>query len=488
MKINHNLNAIVANNKLHQNEDALSASMERLASGLQINHAKDDPSGLAISNRMTTQIDGISQASQNAQDATSLLETADGALNEITSIIQRMSELAIQAANDTNTPTDLQAIQKEIAELKKEIDRMSQDTEFNTKGLLDGNLDGRLYSSKTKTDEYNVYQSDMTRMYVSDYVAAGTYAITVTPGTQASVSTGAATLVTGDSATEITADQAGTVVINGCAVEITEGMTYAEALQAIQETATYAEADMTMDTDTGVITFTSPNFGDDYEVTVSADNANLEALLGMSGSLTSTGTDATVTILNGEQTLTDGTTVTSAFDLDSATYSANGNDITIRQVNGFEISFRLNENLDADTTIAMEVTTMGQLTVQVGANENQTMMVRIPEISCESLYVDDIDVSTVKGADRAIAKLAAALEKVSSVRSKIGAYENRLDKAYASLEVSEENLTNALSRIQDADMAEEMTEYTQYNVLVQASTSVLSQANDLPESVLQLLQ
>ena len=136
----------------------------------------------------------------------------------------------------------------------------------------------------------------------------------------------------------------------------------------------------------------------------------------------------------------------------------------------------------------MDVTNIGMMTMQIGANENQTVDVRIPEVSSRSLYLDKLDVCKTGGADRAIAALDDAIAKVSEVRSRIGAYQNRMDYTVTSLDATEENMTQALSRIEDVDMAEEMTEYTKYNVLSQAATSVLAQANDIPQQVLQLLQ
>ena len=136
----------------------------------------------------------------------------------------------------------------------------------------------------------------------------------------------------------------------------------------------------------------------------------------------------------------------------------------------------------------MDVTNIAMMTMQIGANENQTVDVRIPEVSSRSLYLDKLDVCKTGGADRAIAALDDAIAKVSEVRSRIGAYQNRMDYTVTSLDATEENMTQALSRIEDVDMAAEMTEYTKYNVLSQAATSVLAQANDIPQQVLQLLQ
>ena len=178
---------------------------------------------------------------------------------------------------------------------------------------------------------------------------------------------------------------------------------------------------------------------------------------------------------------------TSAF-ASTVTVSSVGNHVTLHQPGGFEIDYLVSSGLTAATDVDLEITTMGSLQVQIGANENQTTNIRIPKLDVENLYLDDLDVTTVGGGDRAIASLDWALQKVSDVRSKLGAYENRMEHAIASLDQSGENLTTAFSRISDVDMAEEMTTYTSGNVLVQAATSVLAQANDLPQSVLQLLQ
>lgn len=487
MRINHNLSAVVANNKLHQNEDVVSNSMERLSSGIRINHSKDDPAGMAISDRMTTQIDGLNQASQNASDASSLIQTADGALGEITEIIQRMRELSVQAANDTNATSDREAIQKEIAELKKEIDRMSRDTEFNTKGLLDGTLDNRVYPSKSITQTVSdgnggtmtLYKADIERISISDYVPAGKYEMEIDPATQTSRAAGSAFTINPTSTALIGAAAAGSISINGYMVDISETDTQASAYQKFEEAAEKGNAyfDPTVGANGSLV---SKYYGSQALVDVKISNPTLAAMFGnIDGGVVAQGKDAQVT-----------PDVNSAFN-GTATYSADGNHITIRQPGGFELDFMVSDEYVHTATsapVTLEVTTMGALQVQIGANEDQTASLRIPKLDTENLYIDDLDVTTVGGADRAIGRLDWALQKVSDVRAKVGAYENRLDHAIASLDQSEENLTSAFSRINDVDMAEEMTKYTQYNVLVQASTSVLAQANDQPEMVLQLLQ
>ncbi|MCR5666087.1 MAG: flagellin [Eubacterium sp.] len=359
MQINHNMSAVTANNHLKRTEDAVTASIERLSSGLRINHASDDSAGMAISNKMHAQIKALDQASRNASDGTSVIETADGALNEVTSMIQRMRELAVQAANDTNTTTDLEAIQVEIKALKDEIDRVSTDTEFNTMALLDGTLERRTYPSDS---------SVVSNISTADDVLVGDYAI----------------------------------IVNSVDTDGTQ--------------------------------------------------------------------DASITLGDGFS--------------DTAEWTAQGNYITITDEDGFEMTM----TVKATGTATLEVTSLGQMTLQVGANEGQEIDLSIPRIDTESLHIDGIDVTEEDGADTAIALLDVALEKVSSTRSKLGAYENRLDYSVSSLDAFEENMESAVSRIEDVDMAEEMSEYTKQNVLSQAATSVLSQANEIPQQVLQLLQ
>lgn len=169
MKINYNVSASIANKHLLGIEENLSTSMERLSSGLKINHAKDNPAGMAISNKMRAQIKGLDQASSNASDGISVIQISDGALSEVTSILQRMRELSVQAASDaTMSQQDKQAIQDEISSLTDEVDRISKDTEYNTKSLLDGSLDTRIYTEHAS------------RVQGSEQLEAGTYGITIT--------------------------------------------------------------------------------------------------------------------------------------------------------------------------------------------------------------------------------------------------------------------------------------------------------------------
>ena len=167
MKINANMSAVLTNNQLRRTENKLTAAMERLSSGLKLNSAEDSPAGMAISNKMKAQIDGLDRAENNAGDGVSVLQIADGALNEVHSMLQRMRELSVQAANGTNSLSDRESIQREMEQLSQEINRISADTEYNTKPLLDGSSDIRTYADH------------VTRVQVSDYVEPGDYSLVI---------------------------------------------------------------------------------------------------------------------------------------------------------------------------------------------------------------------------------------------------------------------------------------------------------------------
>ena len=240
MRINYNVSAAIANKRLLGIEGELSKSMERLSSGLKLNHAKDNPAGMAISNKMRAQINGLNRASENASDGISVIRIADGALNETTSILQRMRELSVQAANSgAMSDSDRQAIQDEIESLKAEIDRISTDTEYNTRPLLDGSLDTRVYSEHA------------TRVQVSDQVKEGNYSIEIDkPATQATVN---AQKNFNDVNAKI--GESGTVSVNGAKVEISAGDTMAQVYEKIRNAAEFGEVTVQRDATNGNLTF-----------------------------------------------------------------------------------------------------------------------------------------------------------------------------------------------------------------------------------------
>ncbi|MBR5338064.1 MAG: flagellin [Lachnospiraceae bacterium] len=786
MRINYNLSAMLTNTQLLRNERNQQSAAERLASGLKINHAKDDPAGMAISNKMDVQIEGIRQASRNSSDGISIIETADSSLNEVTTIIQRMRELAVQAASDTNCLEDREAIQEEIDSLSAEIDRVSTNTEFNKKVLLDGSLSRRTYTDNRKVSVTNA----------SEGVPADKYGVTITADARQAVFKGAldyhghrGTAISSEhdvrvkelsdafSDGKLRSEAAGKVTINGQIIEFEAGDTLqviyqklregaeivdvtciasVEGYEAIvdevlggamfpdfsgknEETAGYTPNPEGWNGENPLV-FISKDYGSDERIEISCDNALLAAGLGLAQrgfafggvyehrvsangtsttsaeikcyrstdiylvdmpnpplvldrnnkahekyfedpavagmeipalynggfidlaekdadgnlvnqkymtfydkidaipddpelkgkikitnhSLITSGTntnyrDVNIEVgdtaaqvfkkiqtacseLNMDVYLTDdvrkenysildedynysqalvfkdkdvGGSISIACDnarlsqmlglpvcewtatgkdcqaefadgdsekagtqrigfSDSASITTKGNKITVTDKNGFELELEAEKktcntfyadysasgrigrdrtmksgdesgnyefetvysNYDekiyieygGDIDVIADVTGYGMMTVHTGANENQIIDVDIPKVNCKTLGIDGLNVRSGWTADKALAKLDAALTKVSAVRSKLGAYQNRMESTVNSLNANDEDLTAAVSRIRDVDMAAETTEYTQHTILVQAATSVLAQANELPQQALQLIQ
>lgn len=505
MRINHNISAITANSQLNRTNSALDKSLERLSSGFRINKAADDAAGLAISRKMQTQIDGLMQASRNASDGISVIQTAEGAMNEIESMLQRMRELSVQAANDTNTSEDREQIQKEVDQLISEVTRIADTTEFNTKSLLNGSIDRKSYSNVEKVSLFSV----------SDNVQTKNYNIIVTQDPRQAV-------VRGDSmngfqdGVACSAEEAGTITMNGETISVKEGDSLSSVYTKLRDlgdivgvkvfpssgsitneegteaTAGYETAEMAVDSN---LVFASEQYGSDISVQINVDNEALATALGLSTQIpVAHGVDAQAT-LGGEFS-------------ETATVNGLGKKVTVSDIDGFEMIFEVTPGCsgteftdvtpeeDSESSISSgdevetEVTVLeaGPMALQIGANEGQILEVRIPDISAEKLGISEVNVKSHNGAEKAITVLDNAINIVSGIRAKLGAYENRLEHSINNLDTSNENMTEALSRIEDTNMATEMTEYTQKNVLAQAGTSMLAQANERPQMVLNLLQ
>lgn len=471
MKINRNMSAVIASNQLHRTENKLSVTMERLSTGLKLNSAEDSPAGMAISNKMKAQIDALDKASDNSTDAISVMEIADGALNEVTSIIQRMRELSVQAASGIYTYDDKSAIQSEIAQLRDEVDRVSSNTEFNTKSLLDGSSDTRVYTRKSVTAadgsvSQEMTYSDITRINISDEVDSKHYKVEVT-----AVAKQAQSSISGYPAGGITED--GTISINGVSVAIKAGTSEEDYLAQIHDLVEQAGANMEVNGNS--IDISSKKYGSasQLDISISDELANALGYTTQGDGYTDaqTGTDAKITAGDG---------------FTHPIVTSEGNRVYISDDNGFKMDFMVDASADL-AEYDIDVTDIGTMTIQIGANQYQEMDLRIPEVSAQSLYLDEIDVAVAGGADKALGTLDDALSQVNSVRSRIGAFQNRLEYANASLDETSENMTSAYSTLTDTDMATEMTEYAAQNILNQAGISVLSQANDLPQQVLSLL-
>lgn len=464
---------MLASSHLNRTQDNLTTSLERLSSGYRINKAADDAAGMAISQKMHAQIRGLQRASRNGADGVSFIQTAEGALAETDNLLQRCRELAVQASNTgTLTLEDKEAIQKEINALMEEVDRLASDTEFNTKSILDGSC-----CRQTSSNNVGVKVISMT-----DYVGLTTYGLKVDRETTRSTFTsGALGMAAADEFTE-----SGQIQINGEVIEIYAGETLEDAYAKIRDCCESMNIDVMPVGDDGreaaigdasALLFESKLYGSQYTIEITTDSPVMAAALGVDGGTYVPGQDAEVTIDTGSD---------SGFSKTATTFVEGGR-VTVSDRDGFCMIFDVSK-AEAGTDADVTVLDAGFVAIQIGANEGQTIDISIPPVTCKSLNIQNCNICTLAGAQDSITKFNSAIEEVAAIRAKLGAYENRLDSATTSLDTTSQNLTEACSRIEDVDMSAEMTEYTQLSVLAQAGTSMLAQANNRPQTILQLLQ
>lgn len=475
MRINHNSLALNASQHFAKINNNIAKSMERLSSGYKITSPADDAAGLAISTKMNAQIRGLDRAALNSNDGISVIQSAEGGLNEIQSVLGRMRELAVQAANDVLSEDDRDSIQEEINSLAAELDQIVDTTAFNDQKLLNGDMSRRSLSTSP----------DIKTTYLSEAVNTGIYELEVTADAEkASYSTGFTS-----GAGTVTKEQAGSVQINGFSVNITEGMTMQDVFEELQTHLSKIGIDVMASNDGGVtesefssgapVVFVSKEYGSNQKISIACSNPDLEQLLQVNDGDEVTGKDCEVTLGRTD----DGFSTT-------ASVSTEGNKITVVDRNGFEMTIMAEPTAVADGNgkTSIEVLSAGPMVIQTGANSGEQVSLDIPSVSAKSLGVDNLIMYTHEYASAAVSAIDAAVERVSSIRSKLGAYENRLDDTYDNLKVQSESVTEAYSRIMDTDMAEEMTNYTQQDVLAQAAIAMMQKSNERPESLLQLLQ
>ncbi|PXW93016.1 flagellin [Streptohalobacillus salinus] len=387
MIINSNIPALNTHRQMGINQNAMQNSMEKLSSGLRINKAGDDAAGLAISEKMRGQIRGLDQASRNASDGISLIQTAEGALNETHNILQRMRELSVQSSNDTNVGVDRAELQKEVDQLSQEISRISQTTEFNTQNLLGGDFEAKFHIGANEGQDIKLEISDMSAEALKVEGEAYTADLDTT-------------------------NLSGIEVMNRDGVDV--------QINVVSGASGTAETTATINA-SGVAEVT---LATNASGTVTATKEDLVA------ALESVSEDAGFSIIKN----------------DAYTDTVAGATAVVQDY--------------ADTAVTLDA----DESAKIGVN-----------------------VSTQEAASAAITSINDAIETVSAERSKLGGNQNRLEHTIANLDNSSENLSAAESRVRDVDMAKEMMEMTRANILSQASQSMLAQANQQPQSVLQLL-
>ena len=519
MRIQHNIAALNSYRNLTGNNNAVAKNLEKLSSGYRINRAGDDAAGLAISEKMRAQITGLETAQKNANDGISLVQTAEGALTEVHSMLNRMVELADQSANGTyDNETDRANLQKEVQSLKDEIDRISEGTNFNGINLLDGSLGSTSGAAVAVDVKYANLATTPT-------------ALSLNPATQT-------TSTFEIDSTTLTAN-------SKYSLEVTFSDPSGKGLQTknIEFTAAGATAG---DNDAVIKKALEDTFGSGYTVTADgADGFSIEAntagssdkhelfrvdikdntgtsVTGAIATAASTtkGGDAYYTLTNAVGSFTGGDASGNIFEINGQKFAytdaGSAKDLD-PDVNYIEVAtagtvaaadaakmatlisnktgIAATQNGTTNTSIDLKAgTTAGTsgtgLTLQIGdtAESFNQLTVSVGNMSSASLGISGIDISTQSGAKSAVELIKNAINSVSSTRGDLGAIQNRLEHTINNLSVTTENMTAAESRIRDVDMADEMMSYTKNNILVQASQAMLAQANQVPQGVLQLLQ
>ncbi|MCR5410241.1 MAG: hypothetical protein K6E90_04590 [Lachnospiraceae bacterium] len=392
MKINSNITAYLTNNAYAQSEMKLANSTAKLSSGFKLNKSGDDPANYAIAAKMRSMIKGLEKVKVNTTTGISVIQTAEAAMVETQSMVQRMNELAIKSSNGTLSSSDRTTLQDELNQLLKEIDRIAESTEFNGTKLLDGTMQNKGYTNKTA----------ISVMDYTEETVGGKYLV------------------------KLTKDADGNYSID----DVTGGTTD-PAAQALYDKGYKKASDL---------------FG-------TVDPTRLRII--------------SDTVPHDDGSFTD--------------Y------VTIKGLDGVDLRLKT-ENGVTDNKLELDLTGLGAMRLQVGTEEGEVINASFPTMTVEAMGLAGIDLSSEESSHKAIDLVNDALNYVNSARSRLGAYQNRLENTSAFIDTYNEDITTSLSRIQDTDMAEEMIEFTNKQILTQAGISMLSQANEAPQQALQLLQ
>jgi flagellin len=466
MSINTNINSLNAQRSSGKVQDSLATAMARLSSGLRINSAKDDAAGLAISERFTTQIRGLNQATRNANDAISLAQTAEGALASIGDNLQRMRELAVQSANATNSASDRAALQQEVSQLKAEVDRVAAQTQFNGINLLDGSFTAQQFQVGANAGQ-TIAISSITSARGSALGAS--YSASITGG----VTTAA--LLTND------------LVVNGANIQASvagsgNGQT-ADSAWSIAQAINASQTTVTATANATTVAGAAPANG--------AIAANAFQINGVNVGAVADGTTAVgqgANVAAAINLVSAATGVTAAADGGTGVVTLTAADGRNIVIGGTVTSTGLTAattrgTVSLSTTASAGITLSGATETKAGFTDGQTAAATLTGTAVSAL-----DISTVAGANTALASIDAALTTINTSRASLGAVQNRFSSTISSLQTTSENLTASRSRILDADFAAETAALSRSQVLQQAATAMVAQANQLPQQVLQLLR
>jgi len=502
--INTNVQSLTAQRNLSTSQSSLATSMQRLSSGLRINSAKDDAAGLSISERMSSQVRGLNQAARNANDAVSLSQTAEGALSSITDGLQRIRELSIQAANATNSASDRAALQNEVSQRVAEISRVGSQTQFNGLNLLDGSFTSQSFqvgaNANQTIDIASIGDARASALGGNVLTADGTVTGNVvnTSATLNGVAAAAAnfTISTTDAAGSVQTTAPIAYVANAGANVIAGAINTAGAGAGVTATATNS-ATLSGLSAAGTVTFTlntQKNATTPPDGTFTAVSANISAVVTNQSDLSSL-----VSAINGQQSTTG---ITAEFST-----AGDKSSITLKTLDGRNIGIGAfaNSGVSATDSVAFAGQTLteggivasvktGTIALSSGrgaistANAGADVFAAAGTNTSSFQSVAAVDISTAAGAQTALGTIDSALAQVSGSRAALGAYQNRFDSVITNLQTTSENISASRSRIQDADFAAETANLSRAQILQQAGTAMVAQANQLPQQVLKLLQ
>ena len=515
ISINTNVASLNAQRNLSASQTNLAKSMQRLSSGLRINSAKDDAAGLAISDRMTSQIRGLNQATRNANDGISLAQTAEGAMQESTNILQRMRELAVQSANDTNSASDRASLQSEVDQLKQELTRIAETTTFNGKKLLDGSMISAQFqvgANAGETISFGIGSARSTDL--------GNHSLTTNNATAAQGIEVATAAATASAANNVEAQDLTIVGKEGSeVVKVAAGDSAAKIAEAVN-----TQSEKTGVTATAKTTATLGTLSADGSVSLNLQGTNTTAI-GITATVLKDDLSNLASAIN-EQAGNTGITAKLSDDKASITLEQSaGYDIKISdfvhggagvggttatfEVTGSEgIAVALTDTAGADAaaeTAAIaantdSTTVGGQVSFASSASFNVTSSIAnaagsifnnatANAANVSTLQsINTLDITSVDGSSKAIEAVDGALMQIDNMRGDLGAVQNRFESTIANLQNISENISAARSRILDADIAQETSKMTSQNILQQAGVSILAQANQAPQLALSLLQ
>ncbi len=487
--INTNIASLNAQRNLNSSQGALQTSLQRLSSGLRINSAKDDAAGLAISERFTAQIRGLNQAVRNANDGISLAQTGEGALAETVNNLQRIRELAVQSANDTNSASDRASLQGEVTQLVAEIQRIATSTQFNGQNILDGSFTSAKFqvgANANQTIDVSIGSAESTNIGANTGDSIANVGTAVAAGDDATTGNGVASQTLTISGSAGTADVS--VAADASAGAIAASVNDAQASTNVAATArTTATIDSFVAGAVGQVSFDLTG-ADGTAVSITANVASESDLTNIADAI-------------NNNAATTGITATLSSDRSSIELvSEAGDDIVIADVDGgaatgnvFSVDSVALQDSEVDgtgdsITVGGQVSFTSSQSFTVSSDDATNTVVSAGALSSSLSAVSAVSVASQTDASDAISVIDGALEFVNGLRADLGAVQSRFESTISNLSTTAENLSAARSRIQDADFAQETAALTRAQILQQAGTSVLAQANQTPQNVLSLLQ